>query len=274
MRARITSLSNPKIKTVVKLREGKQRRRTGLFLLDGLREIDRAVQCGVEIVEIFIEENNLLPTISVGALNENLMQPVSPEVFEKIAFGDRHEGILAVARQPERSLKRFATEIDAVGMPLLAVLEKTEKPGNIGAIFRSADGAGLNGVLLADSLTDFFSPNVIRNSMGTVFHMPAAAVSTAESLGFLRQTGIRMAVARCDGAIPYTEYDFRRPTAIVLGNEADGLSNLWTGEGVTAISIPMLGIADSLNVSVAAAVLFFEARRQRQGLRPKSANGI
>ncbi len=268
MRPTITSLSNQKIKDAVKLREGKQRRRTGLFLLDGLRVILRATQCGVEIVEFFVDcEPENTPVDSLP-LNKNLLQPVSPEVFEKIAFGSRQEGVLAVARQPERSLECFAAQIKDVESPLLAVLETIEKPGNVGAVFRSADGAGLDGVLLADGLTDLFAPNVIRNSMGTVFDMPAAAISTTETLCFLRQSGIQIAAARCDEtAICYTDYDFRQPTAIVLGNEGDGLSNHWTGQGVTAISVPMLGIADSLNVSVAAAVLFFEARRQR-GTKP------
>lgn len=266
MRPKITSPGNLKIKEAVKLREGKHRRRTGLFLLDGLREIRRAVDSGVEPICVFFRDEAHATAMQVFEKHprwEDLLQPVTGEVFEKIAFGDRQEGVLVVARQPEYSVERFSERLAAKDTPLLAVLEKIEKPGNVGAVFRSADGAGLDGILLADSLTDFFSPNVIRNSVGTVFRMPTAALDSAACLRLLREKGVRIAAARCEGAIPYTEYDFRRPTAIVLGNEADGLSDHWTGEGVTAISIPMRGMADSLNISVAAAVLFYEARRQR-----------
>jgi TrmH family RNA methyltransferase len=256
----ITSPSNPKVKEAVKLRDGKHRRRTGLFLIDGEREIRRAVQSGIEIVLLFGDEPSLAAFAEAGKLfTENVFQ-VPPPILDKMGFGER-ESLVAVAKTPQTPLHTFERMLD--DCPLIAVLEGIEKPGNIGAVFRSADGAGLNGVVLADPRTDLYNPAVIRNSMGTLFKMPAAVAGAEEVLAFFREHRIHIAAARCEAAVPYTDYDFRQPTAIVLGNEADGLTEHWQGEGITAISLPMLGIADSLNISNAAAVLFYEARRQQ-----------
>jgi TrmH family RNA methyltransferase len=271
----ITSPSNPKIKEIVKLREGKYRRRTGLFLIDGLREIRRAIQCGIRIQAVFgtaDDEASLQlqtaddrqRTVAEAVMNGSPSAAsfpfveVSTAVLEKMTFGERNT-LVAVAETPETTLKQFVLP-SAVHPPLIAVLETIEKPGNIGAVFRSADGAGLDGIILADPLCDLWNPAVIRNSMGTVFRLPAALARVSETIAWLREHHMGIAVARCEAAIPYTVYDFRQPTAIVLGNEADGLTEHWQG---TAISLPMLGIADSLNVANAAAVLFYEARRQR-----------
>ena len=249
----ISSPSNPRLKEIARLREGKHRRRTGCCLIDGRREIERAFHCGVRILELFAtEEFHLFPGVPTTLVAES--------VFGKIAFGDRNDGILAVAETPQKSLDSLPT----IALPLLAVLEGVEKPGNVGAVFRSADGAGMDGILVTDPATDLFNPNTIRSSLGTIFKVPTAVTESCAAFDWLRQHGIHLAVARCDGAIPYTDYDFRPPTAIVLGSEADGLSSIWNGPGTTAISLPMHGIADSLNVSTAAAVLFYEARRQRE----------
>ena len=247
----ISSPSNPRLKEVAKLREGKHRRRSGCFLIDGQREVERAICCNIRILELFATEEVRFPGIRTTLVAAN--------IFGKIAFGSRNDGILAVAVAPQKTWDVFPK----TALPLFAVLEGVEKPGNIGAVFRSADGAGLDGILVTDSATDLFNPNTIRSSLGTVFKIPAAVVESREAFDWLRQHGIHLAVARCDGAIPYTDYDFRRPTAVVLGSEADGLSAVWSGFGTTAISLPMHGIADSLNISTAAAVLFYEARRQR-----------
>ena len=250
----ISSPSNPRLKEVAKLREGKHRRRTGCFLIDGQREVERAIRCGVRIFEIFATKNIHFPEIPTSLVAET--------VFCKIAFGDRNDGILAVAETPERTLTEFEQTVTKTPPPLFAVLEGVEKPGNVGAVFRSADGAGLDGIFVTDPATDLFNPNTIRSSLGTVFRIPTAVTESREAFDWLRKHDIHLAVARCDGAIPYTDYDFRRPTAIILGSEADGLTALWNGP--TAIALPMSGIADSLNVSTAAAVLFYEARRQRE----------
>ena len=255
----ITSLSNPKIKEIVKLREGKYRRRTGKFLIDGLRELDRAVQAGVRILEIFTDRPSVPNTDAV-------VRQVTEQVMQKILFGDREEGFVAVAEEPVWSFDVFEEKVVQNPCPLLAVSEGFGNPGNLGAVFRSADGAGLDGVMIADSHVDPFHSNSIRSSMGTVFRMPMVSDSSAILCRWLKERKFQIAAAWCSGdTIPYTAVDFRRPTAIVLGSEAEGLSGVWSDEGITSVTLPMLGISDSLNVSVAAGILFYEARRQRAG---------
>lgn len=273
----LSSPSNPKIKDAAKLRDGNYRRRTGRFLIDGLREIQRAADSGIKFLEIFCDagfydkgQADLFhnPIFDSSAQPDAQVYLVSRQAFDKIAFGNRNEGLVIVAQMPDRSLEFFEQKItnkktQSLNCPLFAVLENIEKPGNVGAVFRSADGAGLDGVLIADRSADLFNPNMIRGSLGTLFRLPSATVDPEPLLTWLRSRKINIAAARCEGAIPYTDYDFRQPTAIVLGSEAEGLTELWTGKDITAISLPMHGIADSLNVSNAAAVLFYEARRQR-----------
>jgi TrmH family RNA methyltransferase len=147
--------------------------------------------------------------------------------------------------------------------PLVLVLEAVEKPGNLGAVLRSADGAGVDAVILADPRTDPFNPNAVRASLGTIFATRLAAASSDEVRRWLLARDVRILAARVDGAVDYTDADLRAGVAIVLGSEAEGLTDEWSGEGVIAIRLPMLGIADSLNVSITAAVLAYEARRQR-----------
>jgi TrmH family RNA methyltransferase len=181
--------------------------------------------------------------------------------MEKLAYGQREEGMVAVAEMPSRRLE----DLVVPDRPVVAVLEGVEKPGNIGAVLRSADGAGISAVLLADCPVDLWNPNTIRASLGCVFTMPMAISRSLQVLDWLRQRGMRMYAARVDGSILYTEADLRPPAAIVLGSEAEGLSPIWAGPDIQAIRIPMRGQADSLNISVAAAVLFYESLRQ-QGL--------
>ncbi len=256
----ITSPTNPKIKEAAKLRDGKHRRRSGLFLIEGRREVCRAIESGIEILEIFTLENC---SEQVEKLPHCPVYSVSESALEKMSFGDRLEGIVAVAKCPAWSLDQFGERIKKLACPLVAILEGVEKPGNVGAIFRSADGAGFDGILIADRKVDIYNPNTIRNSLGTVFKLPAAESDSVSIVNWLVERGIHVAAARCEGAIPYTDYDFGKPTAMILGSEAGGLSDVWRGSGVTSISLPMLGIADSLNVAAAAAILFYEARRQR-----------
>jgi TrmH family RNA methyltransferase len=260
----ITSSSNPKIKEAVKLRDGKYRRRSGRFLIDGVREIERAFRCGIKILDAFCNKETLerfsqnFGEESTGKISFHL---VPNALLEKISFGNRNEGIVVVAEMLDGSMSLFETAIQPV--PLLAVLERIEKPGNVGAIFRSADGSGVDGVILVDSVTDIYNPNTIRSSLGTIFRLPFVAMDSFSAMDWFRRQHIHCAVSRCDGAISYTDYDFRQPTAIILGNESSGLSEVWSGQDVTVISLPMCGVADSLNVSNAAAILFYEAYRQR-----------
>jgi TrmH family RNA methyltransferase len=149
---------------------------------------------------------------------------------------------------------------------LVAVLEGVEKPGNLGAVLRSADAAGVSAVIVADGRTDLYNPNAIRASLGTIFTMPLCEAAGGDVLAWLRERRFSILAARVNGAVPYTAVDYRGPTAIVLGSEAAGLSSIWTGDDIQAVRLPMLGAADSLNVSTAAAVLFYEALRQRSAV--------
>jgi len=265
MSTTITSRQNPRVKAAVRLRERRYREKQGRILIDGARELRRAIEAGVRLVEVFVcrplcqshEARQVLAAISdCGAEVLDVPEPV----FAKLAFGDRAEGVLGVAEMPRLTLDAIALPDD----PLVAVLERVEKPGNLGAVLRSADGAGLTALILADGRTDLYNPNAVRTSLGTLFTMPVCSTTSAEALAWLRARGVQIVAARVDGDVLYTRVDFRRSTAIVLGNEAEGLSDAWRAPDVTPVQLPMLGAADSLNVSATAAVLFYEALRQRQ----------
>ena len=252
------------MKAVVGLRNRRDRDSTGRTIVDGAREVRRAIESGATIDEAFVCVP-LLQGADARADFDHLtdsgvrITTTSPTVFEKLAFGERAEGIVAVVRVPSLALD----DLDLPAEPLVVVLEAVEKPGNLGAVLRSADGAGADAVIVADVRTDPFNPNVIRASAGTVFGM-ALAVAPAEAvIAWLRERGIRIVATRVEAPAVYTDTDLRGPLAIALGSETDGLSEQWAGDGIEAVSLPMLGIADSLNVSVTAAVLLYEARRQR-----------
>ncbi len=260
----IQSPQNARVKAAVKLRRGKHRRQSGRTLIDGVREIDRALDGSVPIVEAFICPR-LCKTPEAQALAQRLegleapRYEVTESVFAKLAFGERTEGILIVAAPKATEL----ADLKLPENPLIAVTESLEKPGNLGAILRSADGAGVSAVLAAAESTDLFNPNTIRASLGTIFTKPVAAADAATIRDWLVEHKIPIYAARVDGAIDYWQADFKAPAAIVLGAEATGLSDQWQGDDVTAVRIPMRGTADSLNVSAAAALLFYEALRQR-----------
>lgn len=262
----VTSVKNPRIRATLALREPRERREQGRILIDGAREIHRAVASGVRVVEAFvsIEQVEALGGEARAALTalestDAQLVEVTPRVLARLAYGDRDEGLVAVAEAPDVTLEHLQPP-DA---PLLGVIEGVEKPGNLGAILRSADGAGLDGLIVADPGTDPFNPNVIRASLGTVFSVPLAVASTGEVLAWLREREIRIVAARVDASIDYTDVDLAGAVAIALGSEARGLSDAWGELAAASVRVPMLGIADSLNVSATAAVLFYEALRQR-----------
>ena len=265
----ITSLQNPRVREAVRLRDRRHREKQGRILIDGARELRRAIAAGVKLVETFVCEplcqgddaRHVLASLPECG-GESF--EVSPAVFEKLAFGQRTEGVLGVAETPRPTLESLMISSP---MPLIAVLEGVEKPGNVGAVLRSADAAGVSAVLVADPKTDLYNPNAIRASLGTIFTTPVRAAGGDETLAWLRRRKMQIVAARVDGSVPYTEADYRVPTAIVLGSEATGLTPLWTGDDIRAVRLPMLGRADSLNISVTAAVLFYEALRQRTGSR-------
>jgi TrmH family RNA methyltransferase len=264
----ITSLQNPHVKNAVALRDRRHREKQGRILIDGARELARAIAAGVRLTEVFVCERlcqsedarrvlELLPACGTDVLD------VTEPVFDKLAFGQRTEGVLGVAQTPAATLDGLKLP----DSPLVAVLEGVEKPGNVGAVLRSADAAGVSALIVADGRTDLYNPNAIRASLGTIFTVPVAAATAAETLAWLRRQGLAIFAARVDGSLPYTEADFCQPAAIILGSEAAGLSAAWAAEDIIAVRLPMLGMADSLNVSAAAAVLFYEALRQRTGFR-------
>ncbi len=260
----ISSPANPRIRAAAGLRERRDREQTGRTLVDGAREIGRAIDAGVVLETVFVCEDLCQGAACLGLLErigpaDPRVVAVTPAAFARVAFGDRAEGVVAVAVTPPTDLRA----IDLPSEPLVAVLEGVEKPGNLGAILRSADGAGLDAVIVADPRTDLYNPNAIRASLGTIFGVPLGAASAAGTIAWLRDHGLRTVVARVDGSRPYTEADLGGPLVIVLGSEAAGLTDAWSGPEVEAVRLPMLGTADSLNVSVAAGILFYEARRQR-----------
>ena len=261
---RITSRQNPHIKDAARLRNGHERCRQRRFLIDGIREISRALESGVHPLRAFVcdelcQTDECLHAVQLLKTHNAEILQVAPDVFDKLAFGDRQEGIVLVAEAPRRGL----SDIQLPTSPLIAVLEGLEKPGNVGAILRSADAAGLDAVIIADGRTDLYNPNTIRASLGTVFRQNICEATSADTIAWLRQQNVTIVAARPDASALYTEADLRGSVAIVLGSEAAGLSDAWNATGVAAVRLPMHGLADSLNVSTTAAVLFYEAVRQR-----------
>jgi TrmH family RNA methyltransferase len=260
----ITSRQNQHVKNAVQLRQRKWRNERGLFLVDGVREIGRAIDAGVECREAFVCEAMVDDDASrevVERLHQSAaeLMLVTADVFEKLAFGDRHDGVVVVAQTPRRELATIRLPEN----PLVVVVENVEKPGNLGAILRTADATAADAVVVAGAGTDVYNPNTIRASVGTVFRENVCAASSADALDWLRNGELQIVAARPDAELTAFEVDYRRPTALVLGSEAEGLSGVWQGADVTAVRLPMLGAADSLNVSVTAAVVLYEALRQR-----------
>jgi TrmH family RNA methyltransferase len=260
----ITSLTNPRVKAAVRLRDRRERELTGLTIVDGAREIRRALDAGVRLETAFLAED-LLRTPGAHEVADRLRQrpttlTVSPTVLAKVAYGERSDGIVAVFQTPQLQLADLRLGDD----PLIVVVEGVEKPGNLGAVLRSADGAGADAVIAADPRTDPFNPNAIRASLGTIFALPVVTATSTETVDWLAHRGIRPVAAIVDAATDYATADMRGPLAIVLGSESGGLTAAWRDPRVTPISISMHGIADSLNVSIAAAIVLYEAVRQRR----------
>jgi RNA methyltransferase, TrmH family len=260
----LTSTANPRVRAAISLRDRRERDRTGLTVVDGAREMRRALDAGVDVAEAFICEPLLAGADARAVLDRlqadgSTVHSVSEPVFARLAFGERAEGIVVVLRIPSLGLDGLALPAN----PLVIVIEGIEKPGNIGAVLRSADAAGADALIVADPRTDPFNPNAIRASAGTVFSLPLAAASTESTLAWIRGLGLRVVAARVDADRLYTDMDLTGPLAIALGSESEGLSPVWTDSDIEGIRLPMLGVADSLNVSVCAAILLYEARRQR-----------
>ncbi len=275
----ISSIANPRVKTAARLRERRGREAQGRIIIDGVREISRAIAAEIEISELFYfpqlcqdaEHKAILDRLGRGTAGQGRagqgtaeLIEVTPPVMEKLAYGNRVEGLVAVAPTPRRTLADLQLSADS----LVAVVEGVEKPGNLGAILRTADAAGVAAVIVAGGITDLYNPNAIRASLGAIFTVPLAAAASQAALDWLRQRSYRLIAARVDGAVEYTAADLRGGAAIILGSEAAGLSSTWREGDIVAVKLPMLGQVDSLNLSATAAVLFYEALRQR---RPSSS---
>jgi len=263
--ATITSRSNPRILDAVRLRDRRERERTGRTLIDGARELTTAISAGTVIEAVYALDEDASIPVGVSTILEAVrlkgieLVTVAPAVLERLAFGDRLDGVVAVARVPDVGLGHLSVSDPA----LVVVIEGLEKPGNLGAILRTADAVGAS-VIAADPRTDLFSPHAIRASLGTIFTVRIASASTSDTLAWLRERQIPIVAARVDATQPYWLADLRSSVAIALGSETHGLSVAWSGEGVSAVRLPMSGIADSLNVATTAAVLLYEATRQRE----------
>lgn len=253
----ISSTQNPRIKQLLSLQQkSSERRRTGLFVVEGRRELQHCMEAGFEVETVFV-----CPAYGVIPLPPSLtVIEVSPPVYERIAYRGSTEGIVAEVRVRERALESLPLSQS----PLLMVVERVEKPGNLGAILRSADAAHADAVVICDPLTDLYNPNLIRASLGAVFSVPVVACTSEACISFLRSHQISILTAQLQDSKPYYDTDMRRSTAIVMGTESTGLTQQWREAADAHIRIPMLGQLDSLNVSVSAAILLFEAVRQRQ----------
>ena len=275
----ITSTKNPKIKQLLELQQkSAERRRTGLFVVEGQRELEHCLAAGYEVESVFVNEE-------LRIKNEELVLPqgleadggaspsyftLAPHVYERIAYRGSTEGVVAIIKSPERGasslqqiLKGSANE-DGLENALFIILESVEKPGNLGAVLRSADAAGATAVIVCDPLTDLYNPNLIRASIGACFTVPTVACTSEECIALLKQNNVRILTAQLQDSELYYDTDMTGPTAIVMGTESTGLTEQWRQAADAHIRIPMLGRLDSLNVSVSAAILLFEAVRQRQ----------
>ena len=259
----ITSLQNERIKHLLLLQQKSAvRRQEGLFVVEGQRELLHCINAGYEVKTIFADcekcgdDLKNIPTDGIEVVE------VSSRVYEKIAYRGSTEGMVAIVKARQHTLQDLENRMGE--NPLYIVLESVEKPGNMGAILRSADAAGIDGVIICDPLTDLYNPNLVRASIGAAFTVPTVACTSEECIAWLKEKGIQILTAQLQDSSLYYDTDMKRPTAIVMGTEATGLTTQWREAADRHIRIPMCGKLDSLNVSVSSAILMFEAVRQRQ----------
>lgn len=254
----ITSLQNPKIKNLVKLSEkSSERRSQNLIIVEGLREIQIAVEAGFEIEQLYFCE---ALGASQNSLSANTYFEITKEVFSKIAYRESSDGYIAVFKPRYFTLENLKLSEH----PFIIILESVEKPGNLGAILRTADAAHIDALIVCDPKTDIYNPNSIRSSVGCVFSVPVVTGTNQEVFDWLKAKGIKAYAAALTAQTEYTDINFKESSAIVMGTEATGLSSFWLSNAEDQIKIPMLGKIDSLNVSTSTAILTFEALRQRQ----------
>lgn len=261
----IKSLQNPKIKNAVKLADRKTRNDTGLFLIEGYRELKRAVDSGVVIRTLFF-----CPKLFLGTNEDALIEQIrksgaetlrcGDDVFHKLSYRDRPDGLVAIAVQMQRQLRDLVTKKD----PFLVIAEAIEKPGNLGTILRSADAAGVDGVIVCDRCTDIYNPNVVRASVGTLFTIPVVEATSVETLRWLQERKIKVIAATPSAEKEFTNTDLTGGVAIAVGTEQIGLSEAWMKSADIQVRIAMNGVADSLNVATATTLILYEVVRQRK----------
>ena len=258
----ITSAQNPRIKTLLALQEkSRERKKSGLFVVEGRRELLHCIDAGYEPYAVFycpeiISEKDFQEIVSRCSCG---FIEVPQHLYDKVAYRGGTEGVIAELHCKEMSLEKLHLKEN----PLVVVLESVEKPGNLGAILRSADASGVDAVIVCDPLTDMYNPNLIRSSIGAIFTVPVATATSEETIEWLKANNIKIYTAQLQDSEWYYDTDMKGGTAIVMGTEATGLTDCWRQAADAHIKIPMLGRLDSLNVSVSAAILMFEAVRQR-----------
>lgn len=265
----ITSAQNPKIKDLLALQEkSKERRKKGLFVVEGRRELMHCIEAGFEPHTLFICRDILTDKDHdriLGVIEENFCSlpvqivEIPQHLYDKVAYRGGTEGVIAELHCKEMTLEGLQMKENA----LVVVLESVEKPGNLGAVLRSADASGVDAVIVCDPLTDLYNPNLIRSSIGAIFTVPVATATSEEAINWLKSKNIKIYTAQLQDSEWYYDTDMKGGTAIVMGTEATGLTDVWRTAADAHIKIPMLGHLDSLNVSVSAAILMFEAVRQR-----------
>jgi TrmH family RNA methyltransferase len=263
----ITSAQNPKIKLLLELQEkSKTRRKEGLFVVEGLRELLHCIGSGYQAHALFVC-SDVLSAQGMKELEDAIESSsegcacyfIPKHLYEKVAYRGSTEGVIAELKCKSHSLESLSLKEN----PLVVVLESVEKPGNLGAVLRSADAAGVDAVIVCDPLTDMYNPNLIRSSIGGIFTVPTAAASSEDTIKWLKDNNITIYTAQLQDSEWYYDTDMTKGTAIVMGTEATGLTDAWRKAADAHIKIPMLGRLDSLNVSVSAAILMYEAVRQR-----------
>ena len=264
----ISSAQNPRIKHLLLLQQkSQQRRKEGLFVVEGVRELQHCIEAGFEIDSLFVCEE-MDPPLTPPCREWNIFS-LPRQLYEKVAYRGSTEGVIAIIKERKMTLTDLVSHLSPFTShhsPLIIVLEGVEKPGNLGAVLRSADAAKADAVIVCDPLTDLYNPNLIRASIGAIFTVPTVACSSEECIAFLKEHGIRILTAQLQDSKLYYDTDMCSPVAIVMGTESTGLTQQWREAADAHIRIPMLGRLDSLNVSVSAAILLFEAVRQRSSL--------
>lgn len=260
MEETLTSVQNPKIRQLLALQQKSSlRRESGLFVVEGIRELEHCLEAGYAVDSVFCCKEILPKGLSCKLPDGTRVFQVSRAVYEKVAYREGTEGVIAEVHS------RFITldDLNLPENPLVVVLESVEKPGNLGAVLRSADAAGADAVLVCDALTDIYNPNLIRASLGAVFSVPVVCCSSEQAILFLKGKGIGIFTAQLQDSELYYDTPMKGGTALVMGTESTGLTDIWRQAADAHIRIPMLGKLDSLNVSVSTAILLFEAVRQR-----------